>query len=194
MAGKNFHHGKNKGNTNRNFPKDIPTGLTMPVSHINKGNKNSSSNINVQNNIESEIEIENNVTVGQQNNYTSNETPNDILGKEIHPKGNIDLISKVTSETLTKLQKEVVDHYAQNFVWPKIKFFMKLDDDPDLIWNIHPKSLCQNSLAECNICSDNGDITVVKRAWLTIRKLIYNKIRTMRADKTTAIQKAFFGK
>jgi len=74
-----------------------------------------------------------------------------------------EVFSAVTSETGATIQKIMVDHFTNNFVWPQLKFLCKVDEDPDLVWNDNKRSLCQLTLTECNIRSENGDTLVEKR-------------------------------
>jgi hypothetical protein len=105
-----------------------------------------------------------------------------------------EVFSAVTSETGATIQKIMVDHFTNNFVWPQLKFLCKVDEDPDLVWNDNKRSLCQLTLTECNIRSENGDTLLEKKAWYSARKMIHHKITAMRNDKITALQRTFYGK
>jgi hypothetical protein len=116
------------------------------------------------------------------------------IGHAVVPHEINEVFSAVTSETGATIQKIIVDHFTHNFVWPHLKFFCKVDEDPDLVWNDNKHSLCQLTLTECNIRSENGDTQLEKRAWYSARKMIHHKITAMRNDKITALQKTFYGK
>jgi hypothetical protein len=106
-----------------------------------------------------------------------------------------DIFSEVTSVSkMGSIRKETIDQFTQKMVWPKIKFFLKLDMDPDLAWSDESGSVCQITLEMNHLKSKNGDIRADKQAWLTARRMIHNKIRIMRNDRIAAIQKAFYGK
>ena len=62
-------------------------------------------------------------------------------------------------------------------------------------WSTQPDSLCQYVLQGCNISFDSKTkLEHKQQQWYTIRKIVADKITSLRNDKSSSIRIAFYGK
>jgi len=115
-----------------------------------------------------------------------------VLGGGFH-NGNTDNVSNVTNEMMCKAELEMaktqIHDYTQHTLFPIIKFFSRVADDKLLQWSTRPMSLCQLVIRNCNLTSDD-----LEEAWLTYRRYVFEKLGSVRNDRSQALIKAFYGK
>ena len=93
------------------------------------------------------------------------------------------------------VEQSVVVSFTKYNVFPKLKFFLKVSEDPTMQWSTDAASLCQYVLNGCNIKFDKKSSKRQKQQqWYAIRKVVAEKIVSLRNDKASAIRHAFYGK
>ena len=108
---------------------------------------------------------------------------------------NFDATSAITSVDLMGVENSIILSFTKLYVFPKLKFIIKVSDDPRMQWSTHPQSLCQYVLKGCNINFDpKTPLQHQQQQWFAIRKVVADKITSLRNDKSSAIRIAFYGK
>lgn len=106
---------------------------------------------------------------------------------------NYDATSAITSVDL--VEHSVIRSFTKYNVFPKLKFLIKVSDDPRMQWSTDRDSLCQYVLHGCNIAFDSKTpLEHQQQQWFSVRKIVAEKITSLRNDKSSAIRIAFFGK
>ena len=102
--------------------------------------------------------------------------------------------SCLTDKTLNSHMKEVIVAFTKKSVFPKVKFFGRVDQDQAMSFSLDKESLCQYVLVGCNIKTKETTNADLEKSWYAIRKTVNEKITNLRNDKCSAIRKAWFGK
>lgn len=108
-------------------------------------------------------------------------------------RSNLDVTSAITN--IDTVEETVLLNFTKYYVFPKLKFALKVSEDPRWQWSTHPKSLCQYILSGCNVKFDSRTSRKQKQQqWYSMRKTVADKIVSLRNDKSSAIRHAFYGK
>jgi hypothetical protein len=119
-----------------------------------------------------------------------NNVPNEV---EATNRSTVDVTSAITSHD--HIENSVIISLTKYNVFPKMKFFVKVSEDPTMQWSSDPQSLCQYVLNGCNIKFDEKTTKKQKlQHWYGIRKVVADKIVSLRNDKSSAVRNAFYGK
>lgn len=171
--------------------------LSTPLQSFPQGNNTSNhlssvaKNLNSSNNFTSPATMMNSQPIRTPSSSCMPPVPAVMVGSSNTCKQ--DEVSNVTNDSVedhkVKLVREAIEAYTKNYLFPEIKFFVGISEDPNLSWSTNPRSVCQRVIANSHYHCNNFE-----EAWPRLRRYVYNKLTDVRNDKGQAITKAFYGK
>lgn len=97
------------------------------------------------------------------------------------------VISQASTVSVFSNSKAVIQQVCANYLWPKMKF---IDRKVDLVYNTKKRSICQKVLQQLQLPEGTDE----EEWWSRHLKYVLSSMTSLRGNRASAIQKAFFGK
>ena len=97
------------------------------------------------------------------------------------------IISQLSTVSVFSNSRAMIQQICANYLWPKMKF---IDSKVDLLYSRKNRSICQKVLQQLNLPEETNE----EDWWSRHSKYVLSSMTSLRGNRASAIQKAFFGK